>query len=60
MIVKDVEDGLSNFPECIELCFECDGKPLRLLSIETETSAIPGEPSRVALMRFTDDGAIQG
>jgi hypothetical protein len=39
MIVKDIEDGLSNFPEDTEVVFEVDGKPVELTSMEYTVSA---------------------
>lgn len=54
MIVKDVEDGLSNFPEDVEILFECDGKQVFLQSIGHMANTVDPEwPSQIVLVRFT-------
>jgi len=64
MIVKDVEDGLSNFPEGAELAFEVDGKPVELVWI-SDTVSTPIErgnlapPTELVVMGFTY-GTVQG
>jgi hypothetical protein len=62
MIVKDVEDGLSNFPENLDIYFECDGKQMFLSALSQMGTPDLVGPSRVpecVIMRFTD-GTIQG
>lgn len=56
MIVKDVEEGLSNFPEDVDIYFEYNGKQLHLKGISQleNLTGDPTLPSQAILMRFSD------